>query len=880
MTAPSRPPVLPSVRLYRALLRLFPSSFRTEYGAELVRTFEESLRDRGPVSSMLAAVADVVPNAAMAHGRILRQDLGYAVRTLRRSRGFALTVIGMTALGVGANTATFSVADFVLLRPLPFPEPESIVRLCEGPREGGGWGCMNELSPANYRDVTTMTRSFREWGAFTGASVNLVGNGEPARIPALSVSAQVLPLLGVAPYLGRVFDTTNATGRPGAEVILGYGLWQSRFGGDPRVMGSTIRLDGNPYQVIGVMPPGFQFPNPEPQMWLPLRLTEEDFLDRANTFLHGVARLKKGVSFEQAHAELSTVATRLASAHPATNAETGFSFFRQRDLVFPRFRIMLLALCGASLSLLLLTGANLANLLLARGASRERELAVRAALGAGRERLVRQMFTESVLLALAGGLVGVVVAKLSMPLLAHLIPTTLPFGGGPELDPRALVIAGVFTALTGLGFGLLPALRVGGRTGFTALRDGTRGGGGRRQKLRTVLVTAEVAISVVMLVSTALLIRAVLRVQAVDPGFVAEGVLTMRTTLPSPRYDSLVRRTAFYRRVLDGVRVLPGIEAAAYTSGIPMVLTGGIAGIEVPGSEETANRRVSGVSLRIITPQFFESLRLPILQGRDFAETDRTGGPLVAVISQSLAERYWPGRSPLGLSFRIASRNTNLTGDRTVVGVVGEMKVRGLERTNEPQLYIPAEQMPLGIGGLYPPKDLVIRSSARSGNLLPAVRDIIRQADPEQPISDVSWLTDVVARETQSREAQVRILAALASIALLLTGVGIYGLLAYIVAERTREIGVRLALGAEPGQVARLIIGEAARLALLGGIPGLLLAYWAARTMRALLFGLGPGDPLTIAAGVVVVALVTVAGSMAPALRAVRVSPVVAMRAE
>ena len=862
-----------SLPLYRALLRLYPASFRAEYGAELLRTFAESTRGQGRATAALAAVGDVVPNALLAHGTILRQDLHFAARAMRRSRGFVAAMVLVTALGVGANTATFSVADAVLLRPLPFPEPNALVRLCEGPRDGSGWGCMNELSPANFRDVAATTTRTRGWGAFTWAEANLAGAGEPVRLSGIAVTAEVLPLLGVRPLMGRLFDATDAADAGAGTVVLSYGVWQSEFGGDADVIGKTVRLDGTPRVVIGVMPASFHFPGPGVQLWTPLVLREDDFADRTNTYLQAVGRLAPGATFAQARAELAMIAARLAREHPESNAETGFSFFRQRDFVLPRYRLMLLALCGASMGLLLLTGANLANLLLARAATRERELAVRAALGAGRERLIRQMLTESVVLALLGGAAGVLVATLAVPLLSHLVPTTLPLAEPPRIDRRALLIAGAFTALVGIGFGLVPATMVSGRTGLRALRDGTRGGGGRRQRLRTVLVAVEVTISVVLLVSSGLLIRAVWKVQAVDTGFASEGVLTLRTALSSERAADSVGRAAFYDRVLAGVQGLPGVEAAAYTSGLPMVLTGGIGGVELPGEEVRRNRRTDGVSLRWVTPRFFDVLGIPLLRGRGVEAGDRFGRPLAAVVSESAVREYWPTVDPLGRTFRVRGR------DYTVVGVARDIRVRGLERSSEPQFYFAAAQAG-ELGGLYLPKDLVLRAAGPVEQLVPAVRGVIHRVDPEQPISDIRLLSDVVTGQTADRRAQLHVLGALAAVALLLTGVGIYGLLAFMVTQRSHEIGVRLALGAGRGHVARTIVAEAARLAVLGGIPGVLVAYAAARAMSALLFGIGPADPLTLGGGVLVVMLVTVTGSLAPALRAVRVSPLVAMRAE
>lgn len=863
-----------AIRFYRALLRLYPSSFRMEYGEEMTRVFAEACTDATPFGRaglMLSALADETRSALGLHLAILLQDLRYTARTLNRARGFAFTAILVTALGVGATTAAFSVADFVLLRPLPFPEPDRLVRLCEGPREGGGWGCMNELSPANYRDFKTMSSSFRELGAFAIAAANLVGGGEPMRLAITQVTPEVFPLLGVAPAIGRVFAPGTGDDR---TAILGHGLWESRFGADPEVLGRTINLDGAPFTIIGVMPRGFSFPDREVQLWTPLTLREEAFVDRNDTYIHGIGRLGQGVTFEGARAELELIADRLARAYPDTNAETGISFFPLRDTMSPRFRLMLVALGGAALCLLLLTSANLASLLLARAAGRERELAVRAALGAGRERLTRQLITESVVLTLLGGSAGVLVAASAVPLFSHLVPPTLPIASAPGLDLRVLLIASLFTALTGLGVGVLPALRAGSRTRFDALRDGTRAGGGRKQHVRAALVAVEVMMSVVLLTTTGLLLRAVWRVQALDAGFVAPNVLTLETALPRPEYDSPVRRSQFYERVLTEVRSLPGVQSAAYITGLPMVVTGLITGVEIPG-RDVRIARTETVSHRWVTPQYFETLGIPLLRGRDFEEGDTADRTWVAVVSESFVERYWPGEDPIGKTFRHRGRT------RTVVGVVGDVKVRGLERTSEPQLYVPAAQAPEDFPPIFDPKDLVIRHSGRAESLVPgAIRRIVRAADPDQPVSNVRTMEEVLASDTASRRGQLQVLGAFAAVAILLAGVGIYGLLAYTVSQRAQEIGVRMALGADPSRVGRMILTDGIRLAVIGLVPGIAAAYAAARGMSALLFGVEPGDLPTFAAAVAAALLMAFAGSLLPALRAVRVAPMSVLRAE
>jgi putative ABC transport system permease protein len=817
----------------------------------------------------ISRLHEVVMDAPSAHLDVLRQDLRYAVRALTRARGFTLTAVVVIALGVGANTAAFSVADFVLLRPAPFPDPDSIVRLCEGPRTGAGWGCMNQMSPANYRDFKNMSTSFAAMGAYTADAVNLVGGREPRRLEIARVTVELLPLLGVAPAMGRVFE--SHTGDINAAVIS-HGLWQSQFGGAPSIVGEKISLNGAPYTVVGVMPPTFYFPTRNAQLWTLLTLREEDFENRTNTYLDGVARLRAGTTFEQARAELTLLADGLATQYPETNADTGVSFFRLRDNMSPRFRLMLVSLSGASLCLLLLTCANLANLLLARAVVHDREMALRAALGASKKRLMRQLAAESMVLTLVGGAAGLVVASLVVPLFSSLVPPTLPVAAEPTLDLRVLTIAAVVTALTALGFGLLPAMRA-GRTGFSALREGIRAGGGHKRRVRAALVTIEVMMSVVLLITSGLLIRAVWNVQAIDPGFRSQQVLTLRTALPRPKYDDPVRRSEYYDRVLSELRALPGVHSAAFISGLPIVVTGLVTGIDVPG-QEVRRARTTPVSHRWITPQYFRALGIPLHRGRDVDDTDTVDRPWVAVVSQSFAERYWPGQDPIGQVFNHRGRS------RTVVGVVGDVKVRGLERNSEPQLYLPAQQIPAAQPANFDPKDLVIRYEGAADALLPSIRRIVRAADPDQPISDVRTMDDVLAGETAARRAQLQVLGVLAAVAALLAGVGIYGLLAYSVSQRSQEIGVRLALGADPLGVGRMIFADGMRMALLGIVPGVFAAYAAARGMSTLLFGLAPGDPLTFATGIALSLLMALLGSLVPTLRAVRVTPMSVLRTE
>ncbi|HSE51103.1 MAG TPA: ADOP family duplicated permease, partial [Gemmatimonadales bacterium] len=674
----------------------------------------------------------------------------------------------------------------------------------------------------------------------------------------------VLPILGIAPLLGRVFDSAPSGDPDVRTAVLSYPLWQTQFGADRGILGRTVQLDGSSYQVIGVMPPGFEFPRTA-RLWTMLRLRGDN-----ECCLEGIGRLREGVSIEEAKADLTRVTEQLSSERPIEE-ETGHSTFLLRDEFAPRYRHLLLALCGAGLCILLLSCANLANLLLSRAVAREREFALRTALGAGRERLVRQMLTESVVLALAGGAAGFLLAALSLPLLSLLVPTTLAVSGGPALDLRVLGLATLLIGVTGLGFGLLPAVRSAGTAWSGALREGVRTGGGRH-RMRNVLVTVQVALSMVLLISSGLLIRAVERVQSVEPGFSTESVMTFRTTLPRPKYDSTHVRAEFYRRVLSEVRALPGVRSAGYTSFLPMVMTGGIGGITIPGVD--LGPRAPTASFRFVTPGYFETLGIPLRMGRNVEDADVPSRPWVAVVSESFVRKFWPNQNPLGRQFRLRQDL------RTVVGVVGDVKVRGLERTSEPQVYLPAVQVAEATLSNYDPKDLAIRYSGSSAGLYAEVRRIVRAADPEQPISDVQPLGAVLEAQTATRVAQVRVLAALAAVALLLAGVGIHGLLAYTVAQRSQEIAIRLALGGAPRRIAGMVLSQGLRLALLGIIPGVLGAYAMARAMRALLFGLEPADPETIIASVGLVLLIALAGSLVSARRAIRVSPMAAMRAE
>ena len=525
------------MRYYQLLLLLYPASFRAEYGDEMRAVFARRRRDAAGLPGIawlwIASLFETLWDAAAVHWDILRQDLSYTARTLSRSPGFTLTAVLVIALGIGANTAAFSVTDFVLIRPLAFPDPDRLVNLWENvPRYS-----RMELSPANYRDWKRMSKSFESMGALYPEPVNLIGQGEPQRLEGASVTADFFPTMQTKPLLGRIF--TPAEDQPGAAgtVVLSYRLWQAEFGGEADAIGRRLNLEGTPYTVIGVMPREFSFPAGDTALWVAARLEEVSFQDRKDNFLNVVGRLKQGVSPEQARAEMNVIAGQLERQFPKENVNTGATVNPLRDDLSGKSRGLLWALSGAAICVLLIACTNLANLLLARGMARQKELAVRTAIGAGRERLVRQMITESLLLAFAGGGLGVLVAMAALPLMARLVPSSLPLAGMPAIDVRVLFFAGLLTLVTGIAFGVGPAWQMGRGGDLSGLREGSRSSGGRKEKLRSALVMAEVMASVVLLVSAGLLMRALWRVQATDPGFRTEGVLTLRTALPSPKYE-------------------------------------------------------------------------------------------------------------------------------------------------------------------------------------------------------------------------------------------------------------------------------------------------------------------------------------------------------
>ena len=861
------------MRFYRALLHLYPKSFRAEYGPEILSVIADRrvLAGRGGRFALAAeTVGDTVTNALRIHVEILLQDVRYTLRTLRRSPAFAITAIVLTALGIGATTAALAVADHVLVRPLPFRAPDRLIRFQGNDRTSpGGW---NDLSPGNYRDLVARSTAIEAAAAYTGRSANLVGAGAPVRLDGQAATGELFEVLGVQAAIGRIFTREDQSESAPDVVVVSHAAWRTYFGGDASVVGRSLRLNDRPHIVIGVMPEGFMFPDRGTEFWSVLKLAPENFENRGDTYLFTVARLRADRTIEQADAEFDAIAMDLERQFPDDNERLGVVTVGLRGFLGRSTRTLVMGVAAAAICLLLIASTNLASLLLSRSVSRLREIAVRAAIGAGRERLIRQLLTESLVIAILGGLLGVGLAVASTPLLTRLVPTSLPLAESPSADLRFMTVAMAITLLTALAFGVFPARRAAAGADAAALRESSRVGTGRRtETLRSGLVVSQVALSVVLLVSVGLLGRALWRVSATDTGFRSKGVLTLSTALPWPKYGITARRNAFYQPVVTGIRALPGVRNAAYITGLPMVMRGRIWGVkpEMPFVTFTDDPAVSS---RFVTPGFFETMSIPITEGRDISWADTADAPLVAVVSQSFVQEMWPGASGIGRRFRV------MNTDRTIVGVVGNIRVRGLEQPSEPQMYLSSQQVPDNAVMGYAPQELVVRADADPTGLLPSIRQIVQRADPEQPISNVRLLEDVVTDQIAPRAVQARVLGGFAGVAMLLAAIGLYGLLAFAISTRMREIGLRMALGATPGSIVGLVVRRGLILGAMGIAIGCAAAYGAGRWIESLLAGISPHDPAIFLAAIGLTLTLALIGTLLPAIRASRVSPLEAAR--
>jgi len=822
--------------------------------------FKESPVAGGPTNSNF--VADLL------------HDMRYAARLQRKNPGFTIVAVIALALGIGANTAIFSVVNTVLLRPLPYKDPEHLVMVWEDATRHGY--PRDTPAAANFVDWRDQNQVFEGMAAIADTSFNLTGSGDPERLEGRRVSATLFPLLGVEPQLGRVF--TAAEDQPGAQrvVLLSYPLWQRRFGGDPGIVGKSLTLNGESHVVVGVMPARFQFPSSDDQAWVPIALTQQEAGNRNRHYLQVLGRLKPGVSPAQAQSEMSTIAARLQQQYPQSNAELGAAVQTLHEHLVGDIKPALLILLGAVGLVLLIACANVANLLLARAAVRQKEIAVRVALGARRWRLIRQFLTESVLLSSLGGLVGLAVAYGGLVLLKAFIPEDISQARDISIDLKVLGFTFLVSVATGLIFGLAPAMQAVRFNQAATLKEGGRdaatGGGGKR--LRGLLVTAEVAISLVLLIGAGLLINSFLRLRNVDPGFRADNLLTMKIVLPEPKYKKMENRSAFYTDLINRIQSLAGVRSAAVTSNLPLYRQGNSISIGIEGRPAPPPGQELIVVTRIISPGYFDTMSIPLLQGRQLTEQDTETTPNVVVISETMARRFWPGEDAVGK--RIALGRIRTPEDWVqVIGVAKDVRQFELTADPKPQMYLSYRQ-----AGFFDSRDLVVKTDVDPASMAATVRKAVWEIDKDQPVSNIQTMDEILADSIARQRFSMLLLAIFAAVALVLAGVGIYGVMSYSVAQRTREIGIRMALGAQTGAVLKLAVGYGMKLVLTGLVIGLIAAFALTRVMSTLLFGVTATDPTTFTLISLLLIAVAVIASYIPARRATRVNPIIALRYE
>jgi putative ABC transport system permease protein len=811
---------------------------------------------------------------------LLLQDIRYAVRTLVKSPLFTAVAALTIALGIGANTAIFSIVNGVLLRPLPYERPGELTMIWN---RWEGWP-QTWVSEDELWDLRHMNRAFTGVAAFTDGGRNLTGGDTPERVRTGFAMADVFGVLGARPLLGRTY--TADEDRPGGTrvAVIGEGLWRRRFAGDPSIIGRAIFLDDSSTTVIGVMPASFQLPlhfDGQPMdLWLPLRLDSTNTSGRGSHYLNVVGRMRPGITATAADRDVAAVARRMKEQFP-NNYSPGFGALAVgvEQQVLGDVRTALFIMLGAVGLVLLVACANVANLLLARAESRQREIAVRTALGAGRVRLVRQMLTESVVLFLAGGGLGIALAAVGLRVLVAAAPPDIPRVGQVGIDATVLGFTVGLSLLTGIVFGLVPALHAVRGALHTSLKEG-RGTSSDRasQRSRSALVVAEVALALVLVVGAALLMKSFARLRGVDPGFDPKGVVTMRLTLPPARYVSSAMTRRFYRTLIDRVRALPGVESAAAVRVLPLTSTMGDWSFAIEGRTAEPGVNYAG-DWQVATADYFKVMRIPLRRGRLTTDADDERGTPVVVIGEALAKAAWPQGDALG------ARITLGPGDsvyRTVIGIVGDVRHRGLDADARPEMYLPHAQFPGSSRGGIAQRNMVLVARTRGdpAALSGAIRRELAAVDPTLPVSAVQTMEEVLGTWAAERRLTAGLLGGFGLVALTLAALGIYGVMAYAVAQRTRELGIRVALGAQPGDVVSFVVGQAMRVAAGGIVVGLAGAFALTRLMRGMLFHVSPTDPVTFTTIPIVLAIVALAAAAIPARRATRVDPAVTLKTD
>jgi len=810
----------------------------------------------------------------------LLQDIRYGARRLLKRRGFTLIAVLTLALGIGANTTIFSVVNSVLLRPLPYRDSERLVMVWQTFLKKG-WPQV-PVTTLDFADIKAQSRSFDEMAtAFLDKEdYSLTGAGDAEQVSGMAISANMFDLLGARPALGRNFLGDEDTVGHDRVVVISHGLWQRKFGGEPQVIGKTINLDSQLYTIIGVMPAGFEFPPPVSRgmlnvsasrdLWVPLVITRPN---RDSHSLAVIARLKPEVTVAQADAEIATIARQLEQQYPATNSDTGTSLSSLHEQVVQNVRPALWLLFGAVGFVLLIACANIASLLLTRATAQRREMAVRAALGANRSDLLRQLLVETLLLALAGGGLGLLAALWGIDLLRALNPGKLPRLAEVAVDFRVFAFTALMSLLTGLLFGLAPALHASRVNLSECLKLNARGlAGAASGRLRSLLVISEVALALVLLAGAGLLIRSFNHLMNVDPGFSPHNLLTAGIRLPGLRYANDEQVAAFNQQLVERVAQLPGVVSVGTVNSLPITGFQAATGIYIEGRPAaTSISELPLVNQRVVSPGYFQTMGIRLIKGRVFTDLDRRDTMRVVLINETLAERYFAGEEAIGKRIKIDSQEAPWS---QIVGVVGDVRHAGLTQQIEPETYVPYTQDSWGVMAL------VVRTTNDPASLAAAVRAQVWTIDKEQPVFSVKTMDEILATSLAAERFNLILLGSFAAIALLMATMGIYGVSAYTVSQRTQEIGIRMALGAQPGNVLKLILYWAMRLILIGVACGLAAAFALTRLMESLLFGTSATDPATFAMVSLLLAGVALGACFVPARRATRVDPLVALRYE
>jgi putative ABC transport system permease protein len=800
------------------------------------------------------------------------RDARFAFRLMRRQPAFSLIALMTIALGIGATSTIFGVANGVLLKPLPYPDAGRLAMVWMNNQRlplREDWHSLPNIQ--DYRDAN---KSFEAIAVYRNRSMNLTGAGEAQMLTGAANSPNLFSVLGVQPHRGRVF--TDAEDRPEQDgvVVLSYGLWKRAFGGDDGVVGRSVVLNGRSRQVIGVMPEGFAFPSASTEFWTPLAPTEQLRTSRNSLWLMAIGRLKPGVGVPQAQADLEIINADILRRFPA---QDGYGIYTvgYHDQLVARTRPAIIALLGAVGFLLLIACVNVANLLLSRASVREREVALRTAIGAGRMRLIRQLLTESALLAIVGGMVGVGLAWLGMRTLVATAPPELPRLADITLDVRVIAFTFGIALLTGLVFGLVPALQI-SRTGLgQALKEGGRSSSfGVGRAVRRALVVVQVALALVLLTGAGLMVQSFLRLQRVDIGFDPANVLTLEVTLAGQSYQQPPEVNGFFTRLVDGVRAVPGVDSAALISALFLSSTPNSTAFNIEGRPVFTAAESVEVPFDSVSPGYFSTMGIPVKEGREFTASDSAQAGLVAIINDTMARRFWPNESPIGRRFTYGQPGGPNTQWWTIVGVVGDTRRVGYDAPIRPETYVPLAQQPSRS------MMLVVRSAKDPISLAASIRGVVASIDAAQPVHDVATVEQLLGNLTAERRLNTILFGLFACVAALLAAAGIYGVIAYSVEQRTRELGVRLALGAKPREVFSLVLKEGLVLAVIGVIAGVVSAFGATQVMRSLLYDTSATDPATYAAMATMALLVALIACLVPALRATRVDPLTALRAD